>query len=178
MSVNEVILYPVFNQIFSSIEHPEGMYEYLGDQLGRDCMISRYKDGWMRMYEGDGTRNEDWYTWGANVLAPFNGMVKSTYINPVTNTPGSLIPGRASSIVFIREDNVHVTYAHVMDISVSEGETVTAGQVVAKAGNNGYSRHPHIHVGAWINDTPLQIRFDLKVMGEQLKQLGEIGYLC
>ena len=69
-----------------------------------------------------------------------------------------------------------VVYAHVRDVVVSIGDPVKAGDVVAKVGNNGYSRHPHIHIGAWKGDTPLQIRFDLNVMGRQLKELGEQGY--
>ena len=175
--MREVIIYPVFKHIFTTIEHPEGQYHYIGDALGRDCMITKFKDGWMRMYDGDGTRNEDWFTWGADVLAPFDGIVKSVFLNPITNTPGTLTPGRASSIVFEREDNVCVTYAHVMDVCVEEGALIKIGQVVAKAGNNGYSRHPHIHVGAWIDDSPLQIRFDLQAMGKHLKEFGERHYL-
>ncbi|WP_427050904.1 M23 family metallopeptidase [Paenibacillus sp. TC-CSREp1] len=178
MNISEVIINPVFNHLFLTIEHPEGQYEYIGDALGRDCMITRFKDGWMRMYDGDGMLNENWYTWGADVLAPFDGVVKSIFINPITNNPGTLTPGRASFIVFAREDGVLVTYAHVMDISVEEGDIITTGQVVAKAGNNGYSRNPHIHVGAWIGDTPLQIRFDLQRMGTQMKEFGERLYLC
>ena len=63
-----------------------------------------------------------------------------------------------------------------MDLSVKEGDTVKAGDIVAKVGNNGFSRNPHIHVGAWKGNTPLQIRFDLKTMGIQLKNLGEEMY--
>ncbi|RCW42433.1 M23 family metallopeptidase [Paenibacillus prosopidis] len=63
-----------------------------------------------------------------------------------------------------------------MDLSVKEGDNVKAGDIVAKVGNNGYSRHPHIHVGAWKGNIPLQIRFDLKSMGSQLKNLGEEMY--
>jgi len=34
------------------------------------------------------------------------------------------------------------------------------GQVIAQVGNNGRSHHPHIHVGAYKDTEPLQIRFD------------------
>ncbi|OME92288.1 M23 family metallopeptidase [Paenibacillus lautus] len=83
---------------------------------------------------------------------------------------------RASSITFLRPDGVRVYYAHVMDIIVCEGDKVKAGDVIARVGNNGYARHPHIHIGAWNDEGPLQIRFDLKAMGDYLKVHGDEGY--
>lgn len=61
--MKEVALYPLFNQMFSSIEHPEGMYVGVGDALGRDCMISKFKEGWMRTYDGDGTSSSAYSCW-------------------------------------------------------------------------------------------------------------------
>jgi len=177
MKIEDVVIHPVFGHAFFCFEHPEGQLVGLGDALGVDCVIHRFADGWMRPYAGDGTSNEDWYGWGADVLAPFDGRVEEIYINPVTNTPGVIHPGRASMIRFAREDGVRVVYAHVMNVCVEVGDQVTAGQVVAQVGNNGYSRHPHIHIGAWKDDKPLQIRFDLRAMGKQYKELGEEGYI-
>ena len=51
------------------------------------------------------------------------------------------------------------------------GDTVRAGQEVARIGNNGSSFHPHVHVGAFLGDlmsddaVPLQIQMDLEAMG-------------
>jgi murein DD-endopeptidase MepM/ murein hydrolase activator NlpD len=75
-------------------------------------------------------------------------------------------------IVFKDEaDHRTVVYANVRQPVVEKGETVEAGEVVAKVGNNGNSRAPHIHVGAWKGDPskleaktggpPLQIQVDL-----------------
>ena len=50
--------------------------------------------------------------------------------------------------------------AHVKDVRVAEGDSVVAGEIVASVGNNGYSRQPHVHIGAWRGETALQIRFD------------------
>lgn len=130
----------------------------------------------MRKYKNDGLHNEDWYGWGADVLAPFDGIVESIHINPVTNAPGDFQHARASSIRFLGHDDVRVCFAHIMDLIVQEGDSVKAGDIVAKVGNNGYSRHPHIHVGAWKGTSPLQIRFDLQAMGKQLKDFGEKKY--
>lgn len=175
-SIAEVVIHPVHNHAIASSEHPEGQYKHIGDALGRDVTIVKFVDGWMRPYAGEGRRNEDWYGWRADVLAPFDGVVESVYINPVENTPGVLNPGRAGSVVFCRDDGVNVCFAHVTDVHVGPGNRVKAGEVVAKVGNNGYSRHPHIHIGAWKGGVPLQIRFDLRAMGKQLQELGEAYY--
>lgn len=89
------------------------------------------------------------------------------HINETTNTPGKMIPGRATSIIFRRSDGTHVLYAHLRELEVKVGETVEAGAVIGRVGNNGYSRHPHVHIGAWSGDAPLQVRFDQYRMAPQ-----------
>lgn len=163
--IKDVMIHPIFYRTFMSSEHPEGEMDELGDVIGRDCMVTKFVDGWTRLYDGDGTRNEDWYGWAANVLAPFDGTVERVDTNPVTNNPGHHSGGRAGAIVFLRDDGVRVAYGHVDKVIVKVGDTVQAGEHVAKVGNNGHSWCPHIHIGAWKNDTPLQIRFDLRALG-------------
>ncbi|QYR21271.1 M23 family metallopeptidase [Paenibacillus sp. sptzw28] len=174
--IKDVVIHPIFNHAYSCSEHPEGQLATLGDALGVDCVIHKFVDGWMRTYKGNGLNNEDWYVWGADVLAPFDGIVEEVYINNNINNPGNVNPSRASMILFSTADGIKVCYAHVMDVCVGIGDHVKAGQVVAKVGNNGYSRHPHIHIGAWEGDTPLQIRFDLQAMGKQYRELGVEHY--
>jgi hypothetical protein len=108
----------------------------------------------------EGLENEDWFGWGEDVLAPCDCEVVGIRTNPESNRPGVLGKPPASSITFRREDDVHILYAHISSPSVAEGDLVAAGDVVAKVGNNGYSRQPHLHVGAWRGETALQLRFD------------------
>ncbi|QHW34024.1 M23 family metallopeptidase [Paenibacillus rhizovicinus] len=175
--VKEIVIHPVYDHAYYCFEHPEGQLTSLGDAVGVDCVIHKFVDGWMRAYKGDGTQNEDWYGWGADVLAPFDGIVADIYVNPTTNKPGHFEQSRASAIHFTHNcDETHVLYAHIMDVCVEKGEQVKAGQVVAKVGNNGFSRHPHLHIGAWRNNVPLQVRFDLSLMGKQFSAYGEGRY--
>ncbi|RKN75818.1 M23 family metallopeptidase [Paenibacillus ginsengarvi] len=173
-----ITIHPVHKHAFSVIEHPEGQYQHIGDALGCDCMIEKFVDGFMRKYRSDGKQNEDWYGWDAEVLAPFDGIVESVYLNPVTNLVGEINPSRSSSITFLRNDGVRVFLGHVQNVLVTEGDSVKAGDLVARVGNNGYSRNPHVHIGAWKDKTPLQIRFDAREMGNYFKQLGDRGYHC
>lgn len=167
-AIEQVEIGPLFAGSFICSQHPEGQLPYAGDALGSDCLVQGGLDGeqgFARLYRTDGSRNEDWYGWGADVLAPFDGIVERVHVNEVVNRPGTLGQPPASMIIFARADGMKVLYAHVSDIAVAAGDRVTAGQVVAKVGNNGFSRSPHIHVGAFRGEQPLQIRWDLRAMG-------------
>ena len=64
------------------------------------------------------------------------------------------------------EGGLHVMAGHLREIRVKEGDRLQAGQPIGFVGNNGNSRHPHIHLGAWHGDEPLQIRFDLRALAK------------
>jgi murein DD-endopeptidase MepM/ murein hydrolase activator NlpD len=110
--------------------------------------------------------NEDWYGWHVKVHAPFDGIVMEVATNRITNTPGT--PGQPPPgyIKFKRADGVVVVFAHLDDIKVQQGDHVRVGQVVALCGNNGPAKNPHVHVGAYRDDQPLQIRWDLAAEGQ------------
>lgn len=168
--IEAATIHRLFTDFFSCSEHYAGELPYLGDDLGSDCIVMSSLDpggdengGWFaKLYRTDGKRNEDWYGWGVPVLAPFDGKVEDVHVNEITNTPGKINPKPASRIVFSRADGTHVMFGHLADINVKKGDDIRSGQPVAKVGNNGYGRSPHIHVGAWRGKTPLQIRFDLR----------------
>ena len=153
---------------FSCTEHFAGQFIELGDALGTDCIVTRLVDVdgrlFSRMYSGDGSKNEDWYGWRQPLLSPCDCEVMAVNINPVTNEPGK--PGKppASLIMFRRDDGVWFVYGHLQEAIVRVGDKVTAGQAVARIGNNGYGRVPHVHVGAWRGEEALQIRWDQSTM--------------
>lgn len=122
----------------------------------------------LTFYEGDGLENEDYFGWGEPILAPFDGVVASVRPPAEPNRPGVLPedPEEGGRIGYRRDDGARVVYVHVREIAVQEGDSISAGDVVAQLGNNGSSRAPHVHIGAWRDDTPLQIRFDLGALGE------------
>ena len=126
--------------------------------------------GCANIYQHSGLENEDWYGYGLNVLAPCDCTVANIRVNPEENLPGQLGKPPASSITFERSDGTLIFLAHVKDIQVSEGNQVNAGAIVASVGNNGYSRQPHVHIGAWRGKEALQIRFDQKRMRSEHKK--------
>jgi hypothetical protein len=176
--IDSVTLHPLFAAGFTCQNHWEGQLQFIGDALGADCLITdlvETEEGrvFSRYFKTDGATNEDWFSWRADVLAPMSGTVTRININPVTNEVGFLGQPPASFIILKREDGLSVLLAHVRELSVEEGASVEVGQPIAKVGNNGFSRTPHIHIGAWTaDDTPLQIQFDLRAHGALMQNGG------
>ena len=186
--IESLVIHPPTAAALLCLEHPLGQEDHAGDALASDCYVVRRDDGpfgnFPRFYSGDGTRNDDWYSWNEPLLAPFDGVVKAILPNPGTNEPGVRGPGPASAILFERSEGeagepIQVGYVHVRDVLVQVGDLVEVGQPVARIGNNGISSFPHLHVGAMRGDllkamngeipvgdvVPLQVRFDLAAMG-------------
>lgn len=160
---NTVLIHPVIDaESVYTAEHTYKPHLRNGDQLARDFIVGKLTDqGFTRKFKTDGSTNSDWYGWRKNVLAPISGTVTRVTEPSSTNTPGTMNREAQPGLIFFEHDGVTVIYAHVREIEVEEGDQVKAGQVVAKVGNNGNSRNPHIHVGAWKGETPLQIQVDL-----------------
>ncbi len=178
--IEAATIHPPVAARFQCSEHALGAEDHVPDALGADCVVVRREGGpggnLNALYSGDGTRNEEWYGWREPLLAPFDGVVLIVSLNPESTVPGRFGAGRSSAILFRRgleddRDAVQVAYIHVREVVVSEGDTVRAGQQVARIGNNGSSYNPHVHIGAFRGElfsddaVPLQIRIDLAAMG-------------
>ena len=99
--------------------------------------------------QGDGTRNEDFYAFGREVLAPADGTVIEVIEGVHDNTPGSMNPYSAVGncvVIRHREEEVSVL-AHLKrgSIVVKVGDNVKRGQLLGKCGNSGNSSQPHLH---------------------------------
>jgi hypothetical protein len=165
-AIAQFLAHPLFSESYSCSEHAAAELPYLGDDLGQDCVVQAFveKDdrAFMRPYATDGLSNDDWYGWNKAVLSPCDCTVVAIEINPVTNQPGTTGKPPASSIELKTADGISVVLAHIQTPVVKIGDSLKAGQVVASVGNNGYSRVPHIHIGAWLGQDALQIRWDQK----------------
>lgn len=163
-TIDAATIHPPIMEPHVSLEHGEGTFEHKGDALGRDFFVVGEPTGerpFPHMFRDDGQENADWYGWRAKVHAPLDGTVIQLRVNDETNAVGEPGDPPASSITFQRDDGVHVMYAHVREIAVKEGDHVKAGELVARVGNNGVGYMPHIHVGAWQDEEPMQIQIDL-----------------
>ena len=123
---------------------------------------ARLRDG--QPFAGDGARPEDWYGFGAEVLAVADGTVVAIQegypeeipLQPVTHvTKPEDFGGNAITLEIA--PGVYAYYAHLQpgSITVAVGEQVTTGQVLGLLGNTGNSSGPHLHFGLIDDPDPL-----------------------
>ena len=94
---------------------------------------------------------------GLDIAAPTGTPVK-----PVA--PGTVIfsgwkKGYGNTVILEHEDGMVTVYAHHSRNSVSEGERVDLGTVIAATGSTGRSTGPHLHFEAWRNGTNITSDF-------------------
>jgi hypothetical protein len=101
------------------------------------------------MHTGEGKANEDYFSFGREVLAPADGTVTDVIEGVRDNVPGSMNPYSAvGNAVFIRHREHEISVlAHLKlgSIKVNVGDKVTTGQVIGLCGNSGNSSQPHLH---------------------------------
>jgi murein DD-endopeptidase MepM/ murein hydrolase activator NlpD len=101
-------------------------------------------------FKNDGLELEDYYCYEKPIYAPVSGVVvnqcnhhNDNKIEEVDNQ------NNWGNYIIIRSDYGHfVVLAHLKKESVITllGQYVTAGQEIARCGNSGYSREPHLHL--------------------------------
>ena len=102
-----------------------------------------------RRHKGDGTKNEDYFAFGREILSPADGVVTDVIRGVRDNKPGSMNPYSAvGNIVFIEHRKYEVSMlAHLKlgSIKVKVGDKVKRGQLIGQCGNSGNSSESHLH---------------------------------
>lgn len=100
-------------------------------------------------HHGDGTKNEDYFCFGRELLAPADGVVIEAIDGVRDNTPGSMNPYClvGNCVVIQHRTNEFSVLAHFQrgTVAVKAGEQVKRGQLLGKCGNSGNSSEPHLH---------------------------------
>lgn len=106
-----------------------------------------------RYFTGDGSRNEDHFAFGAEVLAVAEGTVVFVHDGAPEETPYEPPTLRrpldygGNAVALKLAPGVYAFYAHLQpgSIRVQAGDTVTAGEVLGLLGNTGNTDSPHLH---------------------------------
>ncbi len=121
-----------------------------------------FQDG--RLFEDDGSRNEQWFSYGAEVTAVAPGTVVSARDGLADGTPKSLPgtfqeprDGAGNHVIVQIEPGVWAFYAHLQtgSVAVEIGDQVVTGQPLGRLGNSGNSIGPHLHFGLIDGPNPL-----------------------
>jgi len=108
-----------------------------------------------RLYDADGSQNEQFYAYGEEVLAVADGTVVFTQDGKPEGVPDQATPAQdlsdfgGNQVMLQIEPNVYAWYAHLQpgSLVVEVGDEVEAGTPLAKLGNTGPSLGPHLHFG-------------------------------
>ena len=110
------------------------------------------RDG--KLFDGDGGGNEQWYGFGADVVAVADGSVAAVFDGMPEQKPAMPATGlrgprdySGNHVSLQISPGVWAVYAHLQpaSITVKTGDDVKKGQVIGKLGNSGNSSGPHLH---------------------------------
>lgn len=98
----------------------------------------------------DGTRTNDAsYSFGKNILSPAAGVVIEAVDGIRDNEPGILntysILGNYLLIKHSEDEFSILSHLRHGSLSVTAGEEIAAGQIIAQCGNSGHSTDAHLH---------------------------------
>jgi hypothetical protein len=116
---------------------------------------------WMRLegdraYEGDGSQNEQWYGFGADLLAVADGVVVAARDDMPDEVPLQApqhltqpIDYAGNHVILEIAPGVYAFYAHMKagSVAVEVGDRVSTGDVLGHLGNSGSTGGPHLHFG-------------------------------
>lgn len=91
-----------------------------------------------------------------DLRAPVGTLIRAARQGVVLGTGNTDLTCNGASFgkwVFIKHDNgLSTVYAHLSTISVAEGQSVAAGQVIGYSGITGYATGPHLHFGVYASE--------------------------
>ncbi|MFO0991677.1 MAG: M23 family metallopeptidase [Hyphomicrobiales bacterium] len=142
---------------------------------------ARIKDG--RIFDGDGSKNEQHYAFGEDVLAVGDGTVVSVRDGKPEMTPNIAAIAKTKDeyggnhVILQIAPAIFVGYEHLQkgSVAVKVGDVVKAGAVIAKVGNTGPSMGPHLHFGL-LDKPDIFAGRSLPFVFERFEKVGVIDF--
>lgn len=119
---------------------------YANQKYAYDIVIT--KNG--KSFKNDRSKNENFYAFGKEIIAPCNGTIVHVFRGVKDNVPGEMnknIP-HGNSIVLKTDNNEFIVFSHFKEnsIKVKRNQKVNQGDVLGLCGNSGNSSEPHLHL--------------------------------
>jgi hypothetical protein len=130
-----------------------------------------------KSFKTTGEKNEDYYAFGKELIAPCDGEVVLVVDGVKDNIPGTLnpiyIPG--NTVVIKTVNNEYLYFAHFKQYSivVKQGQKLKQGQLIGLCGNSGNSSEPHLHFHIQ-NVEDMNIATGVKCYFDKLQVNGQI----
>lgn len=127
-------------------------------------------------YKTNGEKNEDYYAFGQEIIAPCDGEVVCVVDGVKDNLPGSpnpvYLPG--NTIVIKTLNDEYLVFAHFKQhtIVVKQGQEIKQSQILGLCGNSGNSSEPHLHFHVQ-NVEDMNIAIGAKCFFENIQVNGE-----
>lgn len=91
--------------------------------------------------------------YGVDLLVPAGTEVRAMYRGRVT-LAGNL-RGYGLAVQIDHGEGMESVYGHLSEISVTEGSSVSGGQVIGLSGASGDSKGAHLHFEVWVGGRPV-----------------------
>lgn len=98
---------------------------------------------------------------GVDLKARYDKVRAMTHAKVIVVTEDNI----SGKYIKLENDSVIISYCHLSRALVTEGDSVSAGQVVAVSGNTGRSTGPHLHVTCRLNGKlvdPMRMLTDIR----------------
>ena len=132
-------------------------YKNEDQRYGYDMGMFLSVDGQQRLSVGDPAKNANYFCWNQPIYSIDDGTVIAVVDNsPENNGDGGQLPGTWNNMVVVEHPvNKYSVFVHIRPNSavVTVGQTVKAGEMLARVGNAGSSGAPHLHLAAYRTDT-------------------------
>lgn len=126
---------------------PDGPHTHQG--LWRHAWDLEVDDDRGRTWRDDGLRPEDFYAFGAPVLAPADGEVVRVVAHLDDNPVGEVDTTHSfgNTVVIWHVGHIYSALSHLQQrsVQVRVGDRVTRGQPLARVGSSGRAPVPHLH---------------------------------
>lgn len=142
-------------------------YHYVYDEQRYAYDLVILKNG--KSYSSDPKKNENFYAYNKEIIAPADGIVIKVIDGIEDNVPGEMNPElpEGNCIIIEHPNNEYSMLAHLKNhsILVEEGERVKKGQVIGFCGNSGNSTETHLHFQVmnspdYLKGKSIRIRFE------------------
>ena len=119
--------------------------KYPSQRFAYDFVIAKHN----HTFSGNGDKNEDFFCFGKEIVAPASGIVTFTADGVPDNKPGIMNPKQAfgNFVVIDHENGEYSVFCHLKNgsIKVAKGQKISTGDCIGLCGNSGNSSEAHLH---------------------------------